>query len=69
MVTKANGHYSKISTRNFMMHGLEEAEEGEEDDREDTVRALFEKADTEQWRRHCSAYTGWLRRSLTRLAQ
>ena len=54
MVTKANGHYSKISARNFMMHGLEEAEEGEEDDREDTVRALFEKADIEQ--RHCSAY-------------
>ena len=39
---------------NFMMFGLEEAKEGEEDDFEDAVRALFGTSDIELWHRLCS---------------
>ena len=43
-------------SRNFMMYGLEEAAEGQEDNLVDAVRALCEKTEVEQWPRLCSAY-------------
>ena len=54
-------------SRNYMMYGLEETKEGEEDGLEDAVQALFIKSEIEQWPRLCSAYTMG-RGSLTRLA-
>ena len=55
-------------SRNFMMYGLEEAAEGQEDDLVDAVRALCEKTEVEQWPRLCSAYRMGEKR-LTKLAQ